>query len=129
MPRKIRELISELRKAGFVLDRQKGSHRQFKHPSFQVMESNKSLSRIAVSALPQIAMTGLPCLRASRAMPILRFHPPHAGGLGHFHDRERSVCSLCQQIPYFWRMNFLLVVARYPGRVMRIGTTMRSNVS
>ncbi|OYU42696.1 MAG: hypothetical protein CFE44_22550 [Burkholderiales bacterium PBB4] len=35
MPRKIRELISELRKAGFALDRQKGSHRQFKHPSFQ----------------------------------------------------------------------------------------------
>lgn len=35
MPRKIRELITELRKAGFTLDRQKGSHRQFKHPSFQ----------------------------------------------------------------------------------------------
>ena len=34
MPRKIRELISDLRKAGFTLDRQKGSHRQFKHPSF-----------------------------------------------------------------------------------------------
>jgi predicted RNA binding protein YcfA (HicA-like mRNA interferase family) len=32
MPRKIRELISELKRAGFVLDRQKGSHRQFKHP-------------------------------------------------------------------------------------------------
>ena len=35
MPRKIRELIANLRKAGFSLDRQKGSHRQFKHPSFQ----------------------------------------------------------------------------------------------
>jgi len=35
MPRKIRELIADLRQAGFVLDRQKGSHRQFKHPSFQ----------------------------------------------------------------------------------------------
>ncbi len=35
MPRKIRELIADLRKAGFALDRQKGSHRQFKHPSFQ----------------------------------------------------------------------------------------------
>jgi predicted RNA binding protein YcfA (HicA-like mRNA interferase family) len=35
MPRKIRELIAELRKAGFTLDRQKGSHRQFKHSSFQ----------------------------------------------------------------------------------------------
>lgn len=35
MPRKIRELISDLRRAGFALDRQKGSHRQFKHPSFQ----------------------------------------------------------------------------------------------
>ena len=34
IPRKIRELLSELRKAGFVVDRQKGSHRQFKHPSF-----------------------------------------------------------------------------------------------
>ncbi len=35
MPRKIRELIAELRKAGFSLDRQKGSHRQFKHPSVE----------------------------------------------------------------------------------------------
>jgi len=35
VPRKIRELISDLRKAGFALDRQKGSHRQFKHPAFQ----------------------------------------------------------------------------------------------
>ena len=35
MPRKIRELIADLRQAGFVLDRQKGSHRQFKHPEFQ----------------------------------------------------------------------------------------------
>jgi predicted RNA binding protein YcfA (HicA-like mRNA interferase family) len=34
MPRKIRELITDLRKAGFTLDRQKGSHRQFKHPTF-----------------------------------------------------------------------------------------------
>ena len=33
MPRKIRDLIKDLRGAGFVLDRQKGSHRQFKHPS------------------------------------------------------------------------------------------------
>jgi predicted RNA binding protein YcfA (HicA-like mRNA interferase family) len=35
MPRKIRELIADLRHAGFALDRQKGSYRQFKHPSFQ----------------------------------------------------------------------------------------------
>ena len=35
MSRKIRELISDLRQAGFTLDRQKGSHRQYKHPSFQ----------------------------------------------------------------------------------------------
>ena len=35
MPRKIRDLIADLRNAGFALDRQKGSHRQFKHPSFQ----------------------------------------------------------------------------------------------
>ncbi len=33
MPRKIRELIKDLRRAGFILDRQKGSHRQFKHSS------------------------------------------------------------------------------------------------
>ena len=31
MPRKIRQLIADLTKAGFTLDRQKGSHRQFKH--------------------------------------------------------------------------------------------------
>jgi predicted RNA binding protein YcfA (HicA-like mRNA interferase family) len=35
MPRKIRELIADLKKAGFGMDRQKGSHRQFKHPAFQ----------------------------------------------------------------------------------------------
>jgi predicted RNA binding protein YcfA (HicA-like mRNA interferase family) len=33
MPRKIRELLTDLRRAGFILDRQKGSHRQFKHSS------------------------------------------------------------------------------------------------
>ena len=33
MPRKIRDLIKDLRGAGFIRDRQKGSHRQFKHPS------------------------------------------------------------------------------------------------
>jgi len=33
MPRKIRDLLKDLRKAGFELDRQKGSHRQFKHPN------------------------------------------------------------------------------------------------
>ncbi len=32
MPKKIRELLKDLRKAGFSMDRQKGSHRQFKHP-------------------------------------------------------------------------------------------------
>jgi predicted RNA binding protein YcfA (HicA-like mRNA interferase family) len=32
MPRKIRDLLKDLRKAGFELDRQNGSHRQFKHP-------------------------------------------------------------------------------------------------
>ena len=31
MPRKIRQLISDLKLAGFTLDRQKGSHRQFRH--------------------------------------------------------------------------------------------------
>lgn len=35
MPRKVRELIADLRHAGFTLDRQKGSHRQFKHPKLQ----------------------------------------------------------------------------------------------
>jgi predicted RNA binding protein YcfA (HicA-like mRNA interferase family) len=34
MPRKIRQLISDLNRAGFELDRQKGSHWQFKHPAF-----------------------------------------------------------------------------------------------
>ena len=34
MPKKIRELISDLKSAGFKLDRQKGSHRQFLHPAF-----------------------------------------------------------------------------------------------
>lgn len=34
MPRKIRQLISDLSRAGFELDRQKGSHRQFKHEAF-----------------------------------------------------------------------------------------------
>lgn len=34
MPRKIRQLISDLKRAGFELDRQKGSHRQFKHQVF-----------------------------------------------------------------------------------------------
>ena len=33
MPKKIRDLLKELRNAGFELDRQKGSHRQFKHPN------------------------------------------------------------------------------------------------
>jgi len=32
MPKKIRELISDLQRSGFFLDRQKGSHRQYKHP-------------------------------------------------------------------------------------------------
>lgn len=31
MPRKVRQLIYDLKLAGFALDRQKGSHRQFKH--------------------------------------------------------------------------------------------------
>jgi predicted RNA binding protein YcfA (HicA-like mRNA interferase family) len=34
MPRKIRELLSDLHRAGFTLDRQAGSHRQFKHVRF-----------------------------------------------------------------------------------------------
>jgi predicted RNA binding protein YcfA (HicA-like mRNA interferase family) len=34
MPRKVRELISDLSRAGFTLDRQAGSHRQFKHARF-----------------------------------------------------------------------------------------------
>ncbi len=35
MPKKIRQLISDLKEAGFTLDRQKGSHRQFKHGNFR----------------------------------------------------------------------------------------------
>ncbi len=33
MPRKVRELIRDLKKAGYRLDRQRGSHRIFKHPN------------------------------------------------------------------------------------------------
>jgi predicted RNA binding protein YcfA (HicA-like mRNA interferase family) len=33
MPRKLRELIAELKRAGFVERGGKGSHRNFKHPS------------------------------------------------------------------------------------------------
>ncbi len=32
MPRKLRELIAELRRAGFVQESAKGSHRKFRHP-------------------------------------------------------------------------------------------------
>lgn len=32
MPRKLRQLRADLRKAGWVIDRQKGSHEQWKHP-------------------------------------------------------------------------------------------------
>jgi predicted RNA binding protein YcfA (HicA-like mRNA interferase family) len=33
MPRKIRELISDLKRAGFINRGGKGSHRNFEHPS------------------------------------------------------------------------------------------------
>ncbi|MDE0018236.1 MAG: type II toxin-antitoxin system HicA family toxin [Candidatus Poribacteria bacterium] len=33
MPRKIRQLISDLRKAGFINIRGKGSHRTYEHPT------------------------------------------------------------------------------------------------
>lgn len=33
MPMKVRELIDLLQKAGWVLARQKGSHRQYRHPT------------------------------------------------------------------------------------------------
>lgn len=32
MPRKLRELRADLRRAGFVIDRQRGSHQMWKHP-------------------------------------------------------------------------------------------------
>lgn len=35
MPKKIRELTAALRAAGFRLDRQKGSHRQYVHERFR----------------------------------------------------------------------------------------------
>lgn len=35
MPKKIRDLLADLRKAGFELDRQRGSHRQFKHSKIE----------------------------------------------------------------------------------------------
>jgi predicted RNA binding protein YcfA (HicA-like mRNA interferase family) len=34
-PRKIRELVRDPKKSGWYLDRQKGSHRVFKHPKLQ----------------------------------------------------------------------------------------------
>jgi predicted RNA binding protein YcfA (HicA-like mRNA interferase family) len=34
MPRKIRQLLQDLNQAGFILDRQRGSHRQFRHIRF-----------------------------------------------------------------------------------------------
>lgn len=33
MPRKVRDLIKLIKKDGWYLDTQNGSHRQFKHPS------------------------------------------------------------------------------------------------
>jgi predicted RNA binding protein YcfA (HicA-like mRNA interferase family) len=63
MPPKIRELISRLRRAGFVERAGKGSHRVFEHPvgikisvsgalgddakSYQVKEIEKCLKRVA----------------------------------------------------------------------------------
>src|SRR6266403_4168234 len=41
MPRKVRELVRDLKKSGWYLDRQKGSHRVFKHPK---LAENVSLS-------------------------------------------------------------------------------------
>ena len=41
MPRKIRALIKDLKKAGWVLDHLSGSHRVFKHPR---LSSHVSLS-------------------------------------------------------------------------------------
>jgi len=35
MPKKIRQLVADLKEAGFKLDRQKGSHRQFTHSDFR----------------------------------------------------------------------------------------------
>ncbi len=32
MPRKLRELIADLRRAGFVQEPERGSHRKFRHP-------------------------------------------------------------------------------------------------
>ena len=32
MPRKLRELIADLKRAGFVQDPARGSHRKFRHP-------------------------------------------------------------------------------------------------
>lgn len=33
MPTKVRDILDELRDDGWYLDRQRGSHRQFKHPT------------------------------------------------------------------------------------------------
>jgi predicted RNA binding protein YcfA (HicA-like mRNA interferase family) len=34
MPRKIRQLVSDLERAGFLLSGGKGSHRKFRHPKY-----------------------------------------------------------------------------------------------
>ncbi len=33
MPKKVREIIDALQRDGWYMDRQRGSHRQFKHPA------------------------------------------------------------------------------------------------
>ncbi len=40
MPRKLRELRANLRRAGFVLDHQTGSHQIWKHPSLPGAQVN-----------------------------------------------------------------------------------------
>jgi predicted RNA binding protein YcfA (HicA-like mRNA interferase family) len=37
MPRKLRELRADLRRAGFELDRQKGNHQIWRHPRFPAL--------------------------------------------------------------------------------------------
>jgi hypothetical protein len=40
MPRKLRQLRSDLRRAGWAIDRQSGSHQIWKHPLLHVAEVN-----------------------------------------------------------------------------------------
>lgn len=47
MPRKIRQLITDLRKAGFINTGGKGSHRTYEHPKGQIVVISGNLGNDA----------------------------------------------------------------------------------